>query len=167
MTKMRWPVGLAMCLAILVSAAGAQAREIVWWDGSEDPGSIVVSTQDRRLYFVLGAGEAIEYDIAVGREGMQWFGTTTVVNKAKNPTWRPTARMRKENPKLPAVVGPGRSNPMGTRAIYLAEGLLRIHGTNAPKSIGKAASSGCYRMRNADVEHLYELVGRGATVYVD
>lgn len=139
-------------------AAGAYAYE--------EPGTIIIETQSRTLHFVQDDGSLISYPIAVGREGAQWTGVTKVTGKRKNPEWRPTPNMRKRDPKLPAVVPPGPSNPLGVRAIYLAEGYLRIHGTNNPKSIGSAASSGCFRMYNEDVIDLYERVTPGAKVMV-
>lgn len=130
------------------------------------PGTIVINTGGRVLHFIEDETTMRTYPIAVGREGAQWIGTTKVTHKRKNPEWRPTPNMRKRNPKLPEVVRAGPSNPLGARAIYLAEGYLRIHGTNDPKSIGKAASSGCYRMHNEDVSELFELVHSGAKVVV-
>lgn len=135
------------------------------WAG-EAPGTVVIETRGRRLHFVADGGEVLTWPIAVGREGAQWKGDTKVTHKRKNPEWRPTPNMRRRDPSLPAVVAPGPRNPMGIRAIYLAEGYLRIHGTNAPGSIGTAASSGCFRMHNEDVAHLFELVQPGALVRV-
>ncbi|AVA24866.1 L,D-transpeptidase domain-containing protein (plasmid) [Rhizobium sp. NXC24] len=108
----------------------------------------------------------VGYPIAVGREGKQWYGSTRVVSKRMHPEWRPTASMRQKNPRLPAVVKAGPANPLGTRAIYLADGLLGIHGTNDPSSIGTNASSGCFRMYREDVEELYDLVQPGTRVIV-
>lgn len=132
----------------------------------EEPGTIVIETGRRVLHFISGPGDIVTYPIAVGREGAQWTGTTSVVAKKANPDWRPTPNMRRRNPSLPAVVAAGPANPLGIRAIYLAEGYLRIHGTNDPSSIGKAVSSGCFRMRNEDVTELFQLVPRGARVIV-
>jgi lipoprotein-anchoring transpeptidase ErfK/SrfK len=129
-------------------------------------GSIEIVTSEHTLYYTAPSGEQFAYPIAVGREGKQWFGTTRVVSKKEHPEWRPTAEMRRKNPKLPAVVNPGPSNPLGTRALYLADGLLRIHGTNDPSSIGSNASSGCFRMYRHDVEELYEMVRAGTPVNV-
>jgi lipoprotein-anchoring transpeptidase ErfK/SrfK len=129
-------------------------------------GSIKIVTSEHTLYYTAPSGEQFAYPIAVGREGKQWFGTTRVVSKKEHPEWRPTAEMRRKNPKLPAVVSPGPSNPLGTRALYLADGLLRIHGTNDPSSIGSNASSGCFRMYRHDVEELYEMVRAGTPVTV-
>lgn len=129
-------------------------------------GSIEIITSEHTLYYTTPSGEQFTYPIAVGREGKQWFGTTRVVSKKEHPEWRPTAEMRRKNPNLPAVVDPGPSNPLGTRALYLADGLLRIHGTNDPSSIGTNASSGCFRMYREDVEELYEMVRAGTPVTV-
>ncbi|AOG03434.1 L,D-transpeptidase catalytic domain protein (plasmid) [Bosea sp. RAC05] len=144
----------------------ALALDIYAWDGGGPVGSVVINTSERRLYLVVGEGEAHSWPIAVGREGKQWSGRTRVIGKARHPAWRPTASMRAEKPSLPAYVAPGPGNPMGIRAIYLDTGALRIHGTNAPGSIGRAASSGCFRMHNAHVAELYELVDIGAEVIV-
>ena len=129
-------------------------------------GSIEILTSEHTLYYTAPSGERFAYPIAVGREGKQWFGSTRVVSKKEHPEWRPTAEMRQRNPKLPAVVAPGPSNPLGTRALYLADGLLRIHGTNDPSSIGTNASSGCFRMYREDVEELYDMVQAGTAVTV-
>jgi lipoprotein-anchoring transpeptidase ErfK/SrfK len=129
-------------------------------------GTIVIATREHTLVYTTAWGEQFAYPIAVGREGKQWYGSTRVVSKREHPEWRPTASMRQKNPRLPAVVGPGPSNPLGTRAIYLADGLLRIHGTNDPSSIGTNASSGCFRMYREDVEELYEMVQPGTRVIV-
>jgi len=129
-------------------------------------GTIVIATREHTLIYTTPRGEQLAYPIAVGREGKRWYGTTHVISKRKHPEWRPTASMRRKNPKLPFVVKPGPSNPLGTRAIYLADGLLRIHGTNDPSSIGTNASSGCFRMYREDVEQLYDMVRLGTRVIV-
>jgi len=157
------------CLTALLSIGaphGGAARELVNWDGIHPIGTIIVNTSERQLYYILGNGMALRYDVAVGKEGMQWAGETFVQSKARNPGWTPTPRMRREHPMLPAYVEPGPRNPLGIRAIYLGWSEYRIHGTNAPGSIGQAASSGCIRMRNSDVADLYERVHIGAPVYV-
>lgn len=145
-------------------------RRDVRWSGPEEMGSVVVSVKDRHLYSIQGNGKAIRFGIAVGREGVGWTGTTVVGRKAKWPTWTPTANMRARNPKLPVQVKGGPENPLGARALYLyrdgRDTLFRIHGTNEPWSIGKAASSGCFRMLNEDVFELYGSVPVGARVYV-
>ena len=129
-------------------------------------GTITILTRQHTLVYTPSRGQQFVYPIAVGREGKQWFGTTRVVSKRQHPEWRPTAGMRAKNPGLPAVVKAGPRNPLGTRAIYLADGLLRIHGTNDPSSIGTNASSGCFRMYREDVEELYEMVQPGTPVIV-
>ncbi|WP_184401410.1 L,D-transpeptidase [Rhizobium sp. BK650] len=129
-------------------------------------GTIVIATREHTLVYTTTSGEQFVYPIAVGREGKQWYGTTRVVSKRMHPEWRPTASMRQKNPRLPEVVKAGPANPLGTRAIYLADGLLRIHGTNDPSSIGTNASSGCFRMYREDVEELYEMVQPGTRVIV-
>ncbi|RUM00710.1 L,D-transpeptidase [Rhizobium chutanense] len=129
-------------------------------------GTITIATREHTLIYTTSWGEQFAYPIAVGREGKQWYGTTRVVSKRLHPEWRPTASMRQKNPRLPAVVKPGPANPLGTRAIYLADGLLRIHGTNDPTSIGTNASSGCFRMYREDVEELYDMVQPGTRVIV-
>jgi lipoprotein-anchoring transpeptidase ErfK/SrfK len=129
-------------------------------------GTIVIATRQHTLIYTTSRGEQFAYPIAVGRQGKQWYGQTRVVSKRVHPEWRPTPSMRQKNPRLPEVVKPGPSNPLGTRAIYLADGLLRIHGTNDPSSIGTNASSGCFRMYRQDVEELYEMVLPGTPVIV-
>ncbi|TAY13739.1 L,D-transpeptidase [Rhizobium leguminosarum] len=129
-------------------------------------GTIIIATREHTLIYTTPWGEQFAYPIAVGREGKRWYGSTRVVSKRAHPEWRPTASMRQKNPRLPAVVKPGPANPLGTRAIYLADGLLRIHGTNDPSSIGTNASSGCFRMYRQDVEELYEMVQPGTQVVV-
>jgi lipoprotein-anchoring transpeptidase ErfK/SrfK len=144
----------------------SHARDLVALEGQHPIGTIVINTSERKLYYVLGNGMALRYRVAVGKEGMQWSGATFVQSKRENPGWSPTARMRRENPDLPAFVPPGPENPLGVRAIYLGWSEYRIHGTNTPGSIGRASSSGCIRMLNADVMDLYERVHIGAPVHV-
>lgn len=127
-------------------------------------GSIVVDTSERRLYYMLKDGKAIRYRVAVGKPKMQWFGNTFVTLKRKNPGWTPTARMRRAG--APKYVPPGPKNPLGVRAIYLGWSEYRIHGTISPRSIGRAASSGCIRMLNRDVIDLFKRVHIGAPVHV-
>jgi lipoprotein-anchoring transpeptidase ErfK/SrfK len=159
--------GCALLLSsALASFSPVQARELVPLEGEHAMGTIIINTSERRLYYVLGHGMALRYSVAVGKEGMQWSGETFVQSKRRNPGWTPTPRMRRENPDLPAFVPPGPENPLGVRAIYLGWSEYRIHGTNMPGSIGRAASSGCIRMLNADVMDLYERVHIGAPVHV-
>ena len=146
-------------------------EDIRWPSASQyAPGSIVVKTPERALYLVTGEGEARRYKVGVGKEGFQWSGTSTIVNKAEWPTWRPPhAMIEREAAKgnvLPAEMEGGPGNPLGARALYIGGSIYRIHGTNAPGSIGGAVSSGCIRMMNADVIDLYDRVKLGAKVYV-
>jgi L,D-transpeptidase ErfK/SrfK len=128
---------------------------------------IVINLADMRLYYYDGKGEPRSYAIGIGREGLTTpLGTTKIIRKQKDPTWRPTARMRREDPKLEAVVPPGPDNPMGSRALYLARTPYAIHGTNKPFAIGRRVSSGCIRMYPDAVEDLYERVGVGTKVIV-
>jgi len=130
------------------------------------PGSIVIITKQRKLYFVESPGRAIEYNIGVGRVGFTWSGTHRVTNKKEWPTWTPPAQMHARQKGLPKQMKGGPDNPLGARAIYLGSTLYRIHGSNDPDSIGQADSSGCFRMHNDDVIDLYGRVAVGATVYV-
>lgn len=161
---------LAMAvLALALSARPGEASssyERVDYPGAYELGTIVIHTSERRLYYVLGDGTALAYRVAVGRPSEQWFGESWVSDKKENPGWSPTPSMRRSNPGLPAFVPPGPRNPLGVRAIYLGWGSYRIHGTNSPNSIGRAASSGCFRMLNKDVSDLYERVHIGAPVFV-
>lgn len=140
--------------------------EVVEFEGEYPLGTIIVRTSEKRLYYVLGDGQALRYPVAVGQPKFQWTGELWVSSKQQNPTWRPTARMRRENPRLPVSMGPGPQNPLGPRAIYLGWGEYRIHGTNAPGSIGFESSSGCFRMHNADAIDLFDRVHIGAPVIV-
>jgi lipoprotein-anchoring transpeptidase ErfK/SrfK len=132
-----------------------------------NPGEIIVSFGDRRLYYVDGKGHALAYPIAVPREDAKWAGVTSIVDKRVNPPWTPTPHMLSKNPNLPSFVPGGHPmNPLGVRAMYLASGEYRIHGTDAPWTIGTAASSGCIRMFNQDVIDLYGRAKVGARVTV-
>jgi lipoprotein-anchoring transpeptidase ErfK/SrfK len=141
-------------------------REIVAYDGPHDGNTIVVDTSERRLYFVIGDGTAVKYGVGVGREGFEWTGTNRISRKAEWPGWTPPPAMRKRRPELPAYMEGGPSNPLGARAMYLGSTLYRIHGSNEPQTIGQAVSSGCIRMANEDVTHLYDLAQVGTKVIV-
>jgi lipoprotein-anchoring transpeptidase ErfK/SrfK len=146
---------------------GASGREIVPFSPQYDRGQIIVSFGDRRLYFVTRLGEAISYPIAVPRDEDRWEGATTVSDKRVNPSWTPTPTMVAENPRLPRWVPGGHPmNPLGVRALYLRSSAYRIHGTDAPWTIGTAVSKGCIRMYNQDVLDLYPRVSVGAVVTV-
>ncbi|NVD38732.1 L,D-transpeptidase [Ensifer sp. HO-A22] len=146
------------------------ARELVAFPAAVAPGTIIIDNSERRLYHVVGRGIAVKYAVSVGRKGFLWTGTNTVSRKAEWPTWVPPEDMRvreaKKGKVLPASMEGGIDNPLGARAMYLGSTIYRIHGTNQPLSIGKAMSSGCIRMANEDVEHLYANVEIGATVVV-
>ena len=146
------------------------ARELVAFTENVAPGTIVVDNSERRLYHVLGSGLAMKYAVSVGREGFIWTGSEKVTRKTEWPTWTPPADMRAREARkgkvLPVSMKGGLDNPLGSRAIYLGSTIYRIHGTNQPSSLGKAQSSGCIRMANEDVEHLYAQVTTGATVIV-
>ncbi len=153
--------------AVLISQSASAKEVLVRFPKYYGNNVIVIRTGERKLYYTLGNGTAIQYPIAVGKVGMQRFGTTSVITKRVNPDWRPTPRMRREDPSLPDVVKGGPSNPLGVRALYLGWDLYRIHGTNNPNSIGRAVSSGCYRMYNEDVIKLYERAKNGTKVVVE
>jgi len=146
--------------------ASAVTRETVAYNGRHAPGTIVVSTSERRLYYVLGNGRAIRYGIGVGRPGFTWGGVKTVSMKREWPDWRPPPQMLKRRPDLPRYMPGGPDNPLGARALYLGSSLYRIHGSNEPETIGQAVSSGCIRMMNEDVVDLYERVRVGTKVVV-
>ena len=141
-------------------------RQVVEFSTRYAPGTIVISTEARRLYLVTGRGEAIEYGVGVGRPGFAWNGTKTITRKAEWPSWTPPAEMLKRRPDLPRYMSGGEDNPLGARAMYLGGSLYRIHGSNEPDTIGQAVSSGCIRMTNEDVMDLYGRVRVGTKVVV-
>ncbi|MGE0701480.1 MAG: L,D-transpeptidase [Hyphomicrobiaceae bacterium] len=149
------------------SNVGGSGREVVHFNSSYGPGQVVVSFGDRRAYFITRPGEAISYPIAIPREQSRWSGVTSVTQKRENPSWTPTPTMIAENPRLPRWVPGGHPmNPLGVRALYLGSSTYRIHGTDAPWTIGSAVSKGCIRMYNQDVLDLYPRVKVGAKVTV-
>jgi lipoprotein-anchoring transpeptidase ErfK/SrfK len=141
-------------------------RGMVSYPSGERPGTIVISTRERRLYYIVGNGRAISYGIGVGRDGFAWSGVKTVSAKREWPGWTPPPAMLKRRPDLPRYMPGGPDNPLGARALYLGSSLYRIHGSNEPHTIGQAVSSGCFRMTNADVVDLYNRVRVGAKVIV-
>src|SRR5215470_6553609 len=141
-------------------------RQTVQYVTAEAPGTIVVDTPNTYLYFVLGGGKAIRYGIGVGREGFTWSGVKTIERKSEWPDWIPPAEMLQRQPYLPRFVAGGLGNHLGARAMYLSGTLYRIHGTNAPDTIGKRVSSGCIRMLNDDVMDLYGRTQVGTKVVV-
>jgi lipoprotein-anchoring transpeptidase ErfK/SrfK len=146
--------------------ASAIPRETVSYSGRYAPGTIVISTQERRLYLVQSGGTAIRYGVGVGRPGFTWGGTQTITRKAEWPDWRPPSQMLRRRPDLPRFMAGGPQNPLGARAMYLGSSLYRIHGSNEPHTIGTAVSSGCFRLTNDDVVDLYSRVRVGTRVVV-
>jgi lipoprotein-anchoring transpeptidase ErfK/SrfK len=141
-------------------------RQVVAYTGSEAPGTIIIDTPNTFLYFVLGNGRAIRYGIGVGRDGFRWSGVQHITKKAEWPDWTPPAEMIARQPYLPRFMAGGATNPLGARAMYLGGTIYRIHGTNAPSTIGQRVSSGCIRLTNEDVADLYSRVTIGTKVVV-
>ncbi len=146
--------------------SGPIPRTLVSAPGRYAPGTIYINTAERRLYLILGNGEALRYGIGVGRDGFRWSGTHRISAKREWPGWTPPAQMRARRPDLPRYLPGGIENPLGARAMYLGSTLYRIHGSNEPETIGRAVSSGCFRMTNEDVTDLYNRVSVGAVVIV-
>jgi lipoprotein-anchoring transpeptidase ErfK/SrfK len=139
---------------------------IVYLSKDEPPGTIIVDTGGRHLYYVLPDKRAYAYPISVGREGFEWTGTEKISRIASWPSWTPPPEMHKRQPGLPITVSGGLINPLGAKALYLGNTIYRIHGTNNERSIGRASSSGCFRMMNPHVVHLSSIAGVGTTVRV-
>ncbi len=173
--------GMAAFFTATLTGSAAQANDTLWgggsaWGGDRQvvsfspkyhKGQIIVSFGDRRLYYIHKRGTALSYPIAIPRKDARWQGKTSVSMKKKNPAWTPTPTMLRKNPRLPSWVPGGHPmNPLGVRALYLGSSTYRIHGTDAPWTIGTAASSGCIRMFNKDVLDLYPRVRLGARVTV-
>jgi lipoprotein-anchoring transpeptidase ErfK/SrfK len=166
MTRRHW-FAFALGALTLAGAQPAAARDVVGFGGSYHPGTIVIVTQARELYFVLGGGQAIRYPVGVGRAGMAWQGRAQIAEKFLKPAWGPPADIAVANPNIPLVI-PGGSprNPMGAAAMGLNRGNYAIHGTNEPGSIGRFVSHGCIRMFNEDILDLYQRVPVGTEVFV-
>ncbi len=168
--------------ALVVTPASASAQFWDWGGGSSiggsgatsvrispslRPGHVIASFSDRRIYLVTRPGEAISYPIAIPRQQSRWQGVMRITDKRVNPTWTPTPTMIRENPRLPRWVPGGHPmNPMGVRALYLGSSAYRIHGTDAPWTIGQPVSKGCIRMYNKDVIDFYNRVPIGTQVNV-
>jgi lipoprotein-anchoring transpeptidase ErfK/SrfK len=146
--------------------SGPISRSTVNFSGPYAPGTIYINTAERRLYLVLGNGQALRYGIGVGRDGFRWSGTHRISAKKEWPSWTPPSQMLARRPDLPRHMSGGIDNPLGARAMYLGSTLYRIHGSNEPETIGQAVSSGCFRMTNDDVTDLYNRVSVGTTVIV-
>jgi lipoprotein-anchoring transpeptidase ErfK/SrfK len=141
-------------------------RHVVAYSTRESAGTIIIDTPNTYLYFVLGGGKAVRYGIGVGREGFTWSGVKAIERKAEWPDWIPPAEMLRRQPYLPRFMAGGPGNPLGARAMYIGGTVYRIHGTNAPSTIGKQVSSGCIRMLNEDVIDLYARTNVGTKVVV-
>ncbi len=145
-------------------------RQVISYDGPFKKNTIVVNTAERRLYYILGDGKAIKYGVGVGREGFEWSGANTISRKAEWPGWTPPpemiAREKKNGRILPDYMEGGPKNPLGARALYIGGTLYRIHGSNEPWTIGRAVSSGCIRLTNDDITHLYTQAKVGDRVIV-
>ena len=142
------------------------ASGVVSYPTNQKPGTIVVSTAQRRLYLVLGNGQALSYAIAVGATGYAWSGVNQVTAKREWPDWTPPPEMIARQPYLPRFMAGGPGNPLGARAMYLGTTVYRIHGTNRPDTIGTKVSSGCFRLVNNDVADLYDRVPVGTKVII-
>lgn len=143
------------------------AGEVVAFDGGVGPGTIIIRTSERRLYLVLGKGQAVRYVVGVGRSGREWSGISYIEGKFVRPNWAPPDAVRRDKPKLPRVIpGGSPANPVGVAAMTLWGTEYAIHGTNAPESIGGFVSYGCIRMLNEDITDLYARVDLGTPVVV-
>ena len=163
------PLSLAgvLVLAAFIAPTSAAARDVVPFDSGYSGGTVVVVTHQRRLYYVLGNGQAIRYPVGVGRAGKQWSGATRIDGKYIRPAWSPPREVKRDKPSLPDVIAGGSPrNPMGAAALTLAGGEYAIHGTNVPRSIGGNVSYGCIRMYNEDITDLYARVRVGTMVVV-
>jgi lipoprotein-anchoring transpeptidase ErfK/SrfK len=141
-------------------------KQIVFYRSQQAPGTIIIDTQERHLYLIQDPTHAIRYGIGVGRDGFTWQGLLQVSRKAEWPDWHPPPEMIERQPYLPRFMAGGPGNPLGARAMYLGNTVYRIHGTNAPETIGQAVSSGCFRLVNDDVIDLYTHVNVGTKVIV-
>jgi lipoprotein-anchoring transpeptidase ErfK/SrfK len=161
-------IAIVLGVALLAAfAARAATHDIVAISGFR-PGTIVVKTSERRLYYVIGRRRALRFPVGVGRAGMAWHGTARVEGKYVRPAWAAPESIRRENPHLPKVIpGGAPDNPMGAAALTLRGGEYAIHGTNNPRSIGGFVSHGCIRMYNSDIRELYRLVDVGTPVIVE
>jgi lipoprotein-anchoring transpeptidase ErfK/SrfK len=141
-------------------------KQLVLYRSEQPPGTIIVDTQERHLYLIQDPTHAIRYGIGVGRDGFTWQGLLQISRKAEWPDWHPPPEMIERQPYLPRFMAGGPGNPLGARAMYLGNTVYRIHGTNAPETIGQAVSSGCFRLVNDDVMDLYDRVQVGTHVIV-
>jgi lipoprotein-anchoring transpeptidase ErfK/SrfK len=141
-------------------------KQLVLYRSLQPPGTIIIDTQERHLYLIQDQTHALRYGIGVGRDGFTWQGLLQISRKAEWPDWHPPPEMIERQPYLPRFMAGGPGNPLGARAMYLGNTVYRIHGTNAPETIGQAVSSGCFRLVNDDVMDLYGRVQVGTHVIV-
>jgi lipoprotein-anchoring transpeptidase ErfK/SrfK len=141
-------------------------KTVVFFRTNEAPGTIIINTSERFLYVVQPGGRALRYGIGVGREGFQWQGLVKITRKQEWPDWTPPPEMIQRQPYLPRWMAGGPGNPLGARALYLGRTVYRIHGTNQPRTIGTAVSSGCFRLTNPDVIDLYSRIPVGTKVVI-
>ena len=141
-------------------------RQAVFYRSQQPPGTIIIDTPERHLYLIESETRAMRYGIGVGRDGFTWQGLLQIARKAEWPDWHPPPEMIERQPYLPRFMAGGPGNPLGARAMYLGNTVYRIHGTNAPETIGQAVSSGCFRLVNDDVIDLYDRVPVGTHVIV-
>ena len=156
-------LSLVVLTSSLFAAPAIAAGEAVEYSGDAKPGTIVVQTEERRLYYIVGDGKALRYTVGVGRAGKAWYGTTSIASKHIRPAWTPPADMRGSRGAIVIESG-APNNPMGEAALVLVDHELAIHGTNNPGSIGGFVSAGCIRMNNADILDLYNRVRVGTRV---
>jgi len=162
----------ALAIALVASALSATSAQaapsVVHFHGDYAPGTIVVKTGERKLYYVMEPGLAVRYPVGVGKPGKQWAGVTKIDGKYRQPAWAPPADVKRDNPRIPDVIpGGSPANPMGVAAMTLAGGgEYAIHGTNIPKSVGGYVSYGCVRMYNEDITDLFSRVSVGTPVVV-
>ena len=165
----KFAVALTATMAMgLISGTAALARpDVVNAPVGYSPGTIVVKTSERRLYYVIDGQHAVRYPVGVGKPGKQWAGRTMISGKYRNPAWAPPAEVKRDKPSIPNLIAGGSPhNPMGVAAMTLMGGEYAIHGTNMPNSIGGFVSYGCVRMFNQDISDLFERVSVGTTVVV-
>ncbi|MET0278242.1 MAG: L,D-transpeptidase [Pseudorhodoplanes sp.] len=167
-------LALSVAASVIAGVAGvvatpvtADAAQTVSFREDYMPGTIVIKHSQRRLYYVVGGGQAVSYPVGVGRAGKAWFGTRYIDSKRLKPAWAPPAEVKRDNPRLPNVIAGGSpSNPMGVAALTLSGGEYAIHGTNVPGSVGGYVSYGCIRMLNSDIMDLFGRVSYGTRVVV-
>jgi len=167
--RLKFALALAATVAAIPFATvpAAARPDVVAFRGQYSPGTIVVKTNERRLYLVLDDGRAVRYPVGVGKPGKRWAGVTRISGKYQHPAWSPPADVKRDNPRMPDVIpGGSPANPMGVAAMTLAGGEYAIHGTNRPKSVGGFVSYGCVRMYNEDISDLFQRVSVGTPVVV-